>query len=217
MSTVSRRIEISGSDAGFGRMASNLADDLQRSFESANEELERMSGNATDFTEILEGRMGAIETSVQQAFAAMQRRLDQQRLSGNERIRQMREELTQAERALRIETERARLAEKMRFQNRMRDAVDAKNKEQFAMSTDKTPKASKKPSQSRYFNFGICVDLPLQTPTTYVLVVEGIMEMKTRTKTMKIKVEHMQQCLVGLSGLSCREYYRDLESPDFLA
>jgi len=125
MSTVSRRIEISGSDAGFGRMASNLADDLQRSFESANEELERMSGNATDFTDILEGRMGAIETSVQQAFAAMQRRLDQQKLSGNERIRQMREELTQAERALRIETERARLAEKMRFQNRMRDAVDA--------------------------------------------------------------------------------------------
>lgn len=125
MSTVSRRIEISGSDAGFGRMASNLADDLQRSFEEANEELERMSGNATDFTDILEGRMGAIETSVQQAFAAMQRRLDQQKLSGNERIRQMREELTQAERALRIETERARLAERMRFQNRMREAADA--------------------------------------------------------------------------------------------
>lgn len=125
MSTVSRRIEISGSDAGFGRMASNLAEDLQRSFESANEELERMSGNATDFTDILEGRLGTIETSVQQAFSAMQRRLDQQKLTGNERIKQMREELTQAERVLRIETERARLAEKMRFQNKMRDAVDS--------------------------------------------------------------------------------------------
>jgi hypothetical protein len=125
MSTVSRRIEISGSDAGFGRMASNLAEELQRSFEEANEELERMSGNATDFSDILEGRMGAIETSVQQAFSQMQRRLDQQKLSGNERIKQMREELTQAERSLRIETERARLAEKMRFQNKMRDAVDS--------------------------------------------------------------------------------------------
>lgn len=125
MSTVSRRIEISGSDAGFGRMASNLANDLERSFESANEELERMSGNAEEFTDILEGRMGTIETSVQQAFALMQRRLDQQKLSGNERIKQMREELTQAERTLRIETERARLSERMRFQNKMRDAVDS--------------------------------------------------------------------------------------------
>lgn len=121
MSTTQRRIEITGSDAGFGRMASGLADELGRSFEEANQELERMSGNAADFTEILEGRLGAIETSVQNAYSAMSRRMEQQRATGNDRLRQMRDEVTQAERVLRVETERARLTERMRYQNRMRE------------------------------------------------------------------------------------------------
>ena len=125
MSTTQRRIEITGSDAGFGRMASNLADELGRSFEEANQELERMSGNAADFTEVLEGRLGAIETSVQNAYANMSRRMEQQRAVGNDRLRQMRDEVTQAERVLRVETERARLAERMRYQNRMREINDA--------------------------------------------------------------------------------------------
>lgn len=125
MSTISRRIEITGSDGGFGRVASNLAEELERSFESANEELERMSGNAQDFGEILSGRLNAIETSVQQAFDAMKRRMDQQNLMGKDRIRHMRDEVKEAERALRVETERARLQEKMRYQNRMREASES--------------------------------------------------------------------------------------------
>lgn len=125
MSTIQRRIEISGSDAGFGNTVSRLADELQRSFEGANEELERMTGNAQDFGEVLEGRMDAIEKSAQQAYSQMQRRLDQQRIFGTERVKQMREEVTQAERALRLETERGRLAERMRYQNQMRDLNDS--------------------------------------------------------------------------------------------
>lgn len=121
MSTTQRRIEISGSDAGFGRLASSLADELSRSFEGANEELDRMSGNAEEFTDILGGRLKAIDSSVQGAFESMSKRLEQQKTIGNDRLRQMRDEVTQAERVLRIETDRARLAERMRYQNKMRD------------------------------------------------------------------------------------------------
>lgn len=140
MSTTQRRIEITGSDAGFGRMASGLADELGRSFEEANQELERMSGNAADFTDILEGRLSAIETSVQNAYAGMSRRMEQQRATGNDRLRQMRDEVTQAERVLRVETERARLAERMRYQNRMRDLNDsgATNEEKKAARDEHT-------------------------------------------------------------------------------
>ena len=127
MSTIQRSIEITGSDGGFGRMAANLADELGRSFEEANQELERMSGNAEEFTDILGGRIQAIETSVQGAFSQMSRRMDQQKVYGNERLKQMRDEVTQAERTLKIESDRAKLAEKMRYQNKMRDLNDSKD------------------------------------------------------------------------------------------
>lgn len=121
MSKIQREIEITAADGGFSRVMDDMATKLGRSFDEANEQFERLNGNTSDFEDVLSSRISAIGQSVEQVYAHLNEKMDEQNIKGAGRNRQIKEEITSTERLFRIESDRAKLAEKMRFQNKMRD------------------------------------------------------------------------------------------------
>ena len=137
MSNINRTITISGQDNGFSRVVDNLGNQLSRAFEDANQEIERLTGNTTDFAEVVRNRMTALDTSVASVFQNMVQRSNEQNVSINTRIANITKELSIAEKQLKIDTERARLSEKQRFRGAVSDAKDGgASKEQMASLVD---------------------------------------------------------------------------------
>ena len=121
---INRSIEISASADSFKSTMKSVGDDLSRAFESANQEIERVTGNSKDFGDVLQGRMTAIERSIDTVFGKLVSKSKEQNATSMERLTFLQKEISLGERQLRTETEKAKLMERMRYQDALKNAQD---------------------------------------------------------------------------------------------
>ena len=122
---INRTIEISANADGVKREFADLGSTLSRAFEDANTSIERANGNASSFSEIVENRMVALDQSINKVFGELLQRSQQHGESARDRLEFIQKELNLTERILRNETEKAKLAERMKFNNALQDAQDS--------------------------------------------------------------------------------------------
>lgn len=125
MSNIRKRVEISGDASGLSREMEGLAGTINRTFETANQQVDRFSGSAGNFADVVKARIETLEGSMTSVFSNLLQKSREHSDSAKERLQFINKEIQSTRQQISLENERLKIAEKMRYESELADAQDS--------------------------------------------------------------------------------------------